>query len=103
MATFVEGGRVSFGGREFVVPKATLRTCLAMEEVQKVLAAGEMTPLVGMTGLLLLLLKPAQPDLTLEELLDLPMQGPEEMLEVFQAAQTLAGFKRVPPGEAPSP
>lgn len=103
MATFVEGGRITFGGREFIVPKATLRTCLAMEDVQKVIASGEVTPLVGMTGLLLLVLRPAQPELTIEELLDLPMQGPEELLSAFQEAQLLAGFKRVQPGEAPSP
>lgn len=103
MTTFTEGGRITFGGREFVVPKATLRTCIAMEDVQKVIASGEVSPLVGMAGLLLLVLKPAQPDLTLEALLDLPMQGPEEVLAAFQEAQTAAGFKRVQPGEAPSP
>lgn len=103
MTTFVEGGKVTLGGREFVVPKATLRTCIALEDVQKVISSGEVTPLVGMTGLLLLVLRPAQPDLTMEELLDLPIQGPEELLSAFQSAQVLAGFKRVQPGEAASP
>ena len=103
MATFAEGGRVTFGGREFVVPQATLRTCLAMEDIQKVLSAGEMSTLVGISGLLLCLLRPAQPELTLEQLLDLPIQGPEELVEAFQTAQLLAGFKRVKPGEAARP
>ena len=102
MATFTEGGRVTFGGREFVVPKATLRTCVAMEDVQKVIASGEVSPLVGMAGLLLLVLKPAHPELTLDELLDLAAV-PDELLTVFQDAQLAAGFKRVQPGEAPSP
>ena len=103
MATFIEGGRITFGGQEFVVPKATLRTCLAMEDVQKVLSAGEMSTLVGISGLLLLLLKPAQPELTLEQLLDLPIEGPDELVEAFQTAQLLAGFKRVKSGEAARP
>ena len=103
MATFTEGGRITFGGREFVVPKATIRTCMAMEEVQKAIAAGEVNTLVGIAGLLVLVLKPAQPELALEELLDLPMNGPEELLAAFQSAQRLAGFKAAVPGEAASP
>ena len=103
MATFVEGGRITFGGKEFVVPKATLRTCIAMEDVQKVLASGDVSTMVGISGLLLLLLKPAQPELTIEQLLDLPIEGPDELVEAFQSAQLLAGFKRVKPGEAPRP
>lgn len=103
MARIEEGGRITFGGREFVVPKATLRTCIAMEDVQKVMASGEVTAVVGITGLLLALLRPAQPELKLEELLDLPIEGPDELVTVFQEAQLLAGFKRVKPGEAPRP
>lgn len=102
MATFQEGGRVSFGGREFVVPKATLRTAVSMSEVQKVIASGEVGPLVGLAGLLVLVLKPAQPELTIEELLDLP-SSPDELVECLSQAQVLAGFKRVAPGEAASP
>ena len=103
MATITEGGRITFGGREWVVPKATLRTCVAMEDVQKAIVAGEVQQLLGMAGLLLLLLRPAQPELTLEELMDLPSGPPEELLAAFQEASLLAGFKRVQPGEAPSP
>lgn len=103
MATFVEGGRITFGGREFIVPKATLRTCIALEDVQKVVASGEVGAMVGMAGIMLLLLQPAQPDLTLEQLLDLPIESPEELGQAMRSVQLMAGFKQVPEGEAGSP
>lgn len=103
MATFVEGGRVTLGGQEFIVPKATLRTCMALEDVQKVIAAGEVGTIAGMTGVLVLLLKPAQPDLTVDQVLDLSVGSPDELLSVLVEAQRLAGFKAVNKGEAASP
>lgn len=102
MGTIREGGRLTIGDREFVVPKATLSVARAVAEVQRDAVSNESADgFLASAKVLHLLLVKAAPDLTLDEVLDLVVV--DELGRLLAEAQRMAGFIMAPPGEAARP
>jgi hypothetical protein len=102
MTTYREGGRVTIGDREFIVPKANLAVARAVAAVQKeAVTSPEADGFLASAKVLHLLLLRASPALTVEELLELV--DVEDLGQVLTAVQTAAGFARAAPGEAARP
>ena len=100
--TYREGGRVTIGDREFVVPKATMAVGRAVTDVQKKAASGEVEDgYLASAMVLQIILARANPDLTVEQLLDLVEV--DLVSETLAKVQEAAGFSRRAPGEAASP
>jgi hypothetical protein len=102
VATYREGGRVTIGDREFIVPKATLAVARAVAGLQQeAVTSPEVDGYLASARVLQLLLVKAAPGLTVDELLDLVLV--DEIRKVLDDVQAAAGFVRTTPGEAARP
>ena len=102
MATYREGGRVTIGGQEFIVPKATLAVARAVADVQReAVSDPAVDGFLASARVLHLLLVKAAPALTIDELLELVEV--DALAQLLADVQTFAGFTRASPGEVARP